>query len=269
MVASKVGLPLEVDKENLHKNDYVRVKIGCRDVTKVPASVDGVLDFNFYDYFFQREVPQDGFTNPSGNKWIRNERDKSKDEFPSPKKQRMEPTKDLGQPSVAGTSKSASNVKGKQVSVDCSGQKKTQALGNNDEDSEDEGLRMGDLIIPESDQLRFGTFENLEIRMLSNIFVNESSHTVINEYGSNLQKSKHDPLTAIALHACKKFEFFQLEDYMIKPGPSKSLPSILEEKKENHNTTRAVSMSPTKGSQGAPEIDYPVKKKYTTWGVRT
>jgi hypothetical protein len=89
--------------------------------------------------------------------------------------------------------------------------------------------------------------------------VNESSHTVINEYGSNLQKSKHDPLTAIeaknALHGCKKSEFFQLEDYMIKPGPSKSLPSILEEKEENHNTARAVSMSPTKGSQGAPEID--------------
>lgn len=42
---------------------------------------------------------------------------------------------------------------------------------------------------------------------------------------------------------------------MIKSGPSKSLPSILEEKEENHNTARAVSMSPTKGSQGAPEID--------------
>jgi hypothetical protein len=51
MVASKVGLPSEVDKDNLHKNDYVRVKIGCRDVTKVLA-VDGLLDFQFYDYFF-------------------------------------------------------------------------------------------------------------------------------------------------------------------------------------------------------------------------
>jgi hypothetical protein len=27
MVASKVGLPLEVDKDSLHKNDYVRVKL--------------------------------------------------------------------------------------------------------------------------------------------------------------------------------------------------------------------------------------------------
>lgn len=52
MVASNVGLHLEVAMENLNKNDYVRVKIGCRDVTKVPSSVDGLLDFNFYDYFF-------------------------------------------------------------------------------------------------------------------------------------------------------------------------------------------------------------------------
>jgi hypothetical protein len=54
MVASKVGLPLEVDKDSLNNNDYVRVKIGCKDVTKVPDSIDWVLDFHFYDYFFQR-----------------------------------------------------------------------------------------------------------------------------------------------------------------------------------------------------------------------
>jgi hypothetical protein len=31
----------------------MRVKIGCRDVTKVPAKVDGVLDdFHFHDFHF-------------------------------------------------------------------------------------------------------------------------------------------------------------------------------------------------------------------------
>ena len=40
---------------------------------------------------------------------------------------------------------------------------------------------------------------------------------------------------------------------MLKSGPSKSLPTILEE--ENHTTARAVSMSPAKGSQGAPKVD--------------
>jgi hypothetical protein len=36
MVASLVGLPLEVDKANLKRWDYVRVKIGCKDIKKVP-----------------------------------------------------------------------------------------------------------------------------------------------------------------------------------------------------------------------------------------
>ena len=52
MVASKAGLPLEVDSKNLTKHEFVRVKIGCWDVTKVPAKVDGLLDFHFYDHYF-------------------------------------------------------------------------------------------------------------------------------------------------------------------------------------------------------------------------
>uniref|UniRef100_A0A0A8YVY0 Uncharacterized protein n=1 Tax=Arundo donax TaxID=35708 RepID=A0A0A8YVY0_ARUDO len=62
-VGSLVGLSLELDKRNLTKFDYVRVKIGCRDASKVPAVVEGML--------FQREVLQEGSTNPAGNKWIR------------------------------------------------------------------------------------------------------------------------------------------------------------------------------------------------------
>jgi hypothetical protein len=45
-VASLVGIPLEVDKNNLRRWDYVRVKIGCRDVSKVP--VEGLLDLHFF-----------------------------------------------------------------------------------------------------------------------------------------------------------------------------------------------------------------------------
>lgn len=36
-----------------------------------------------------REVVQEGY-NPAGNKWIRNERGKTKDDFPSPKRQKMD-----------------------------------------------------------------------------------------------------------------------------------------------------------------------------------
>lgn len=166
MVASKVGLPLEVDKDNLHKNDYVRVKIGCRDVTKVLASVDGLLDFQFYDYFFQREVPQEGYTNPARTQWIRNERDKPKDGAPSPKKQRMDQSKNSSQSFEVGPDNNVNGGKGKQVNAECS-QKVIQQQPCSDEDSEDEGLKIGDLVVPRSDQLRFGNFDTLELRKIS------------------------------------------------------------------------------------------------------
>jgi hypothetical protein len=55
LIASMVGVPLEVDAANLKRWDFIRVKIGCRDITKVPAVVEGLLDFHFYDFTFQRE----------------------------------------------------------------------------------------------------------------------------------------------------------------------------------------------------------------------
>lgn len=40
----------------------------CLNVTKVPAMVDGLLDFFFYDFHFQRVVVQEVETNLAGNK---------------------------------------------------------------------------------------------------------------------------------------------------------------------------------------------------------
>jgi hypothetical protein len=74
--------------------------VGCRDVTKVPASIDGVLDFHFYDYFFQREVPLEGYTDPTITKWIRNEREQPKEDFPSPKNRRLISLSRLHNPEV-------------------------------------------------------------------------------------------------------------------------------------------------------------------------
>lgn len=70
-LASLVGLPLEVDKGNLKWWEFARVKIGCSDIEKVPAIVEGLLDFHFYDFIFQREVPIKGVTNAAGTKWTR------------------------------------------------------------------------------------------------------------------------------------------------------------------------------------------------------
>ena len=86
-VSFLVGLPLEVDKPNLMRGEYVRVLIGCRDITKIPASVEGVIDQHFYDFIFQREVPQEGITNSSGTKWVRT--DHPSGDNPSPKKHKI------------------------------------------------------------------------------------------------------------------------------------------------------------------------------------
>lgn len=94
-VGSFVGLPMEIDGDNLTKFDYVRVKIGCRDVTKVHAVVNSMIDFLFYDFIFQREVPVEGSINQAGNKWIRN--DRSGEDHPSPKKQKTMDQHNLGQ----------------------------------------------------------------------------------------------------------------------------------------------------------------------------
>lgn len=87
-----------------------------------------------------------------------------------------------------------------------------------EEDSEDEGLKIEDLIIPGCDQLRFGTFDTMEIRMLSSIQMDNSARVVINEYGSNFVKSKSDPLTTIeakkTIYENNGSKFFCLEDYM-------------------------------------------------------
>ena len=56
-------------------------------MTKVPAVVEGLMDFHFYDFTFQREVPVEGITNSAGTQWTRKS-DRANDDNPSPKKPR-------------------------------------------------------------------------------------------------------------------------------------------------------------------------------------
>lgn len=99
MVASLVGIPLEVDKINLKKWEYVRVKIGCKDITKVPAVVEGLLDLHFYDFIFQREIHIEGHNQPGWNTWTRSNEG---NDHPSPKKPKRNEEKGF-QGSSAGT----------------------------------------------------------------------------------------------------------------------------------------------------------------------
>jgi hypothetical protein len=85
LVASLVGIPVEIDKTNLKRWEYVRAKNGCRDITKVPAKVEGLLDLHFYDFTFQSEVRTERNASTTWNTWTKNT-DRSNDDNPSPKK---------------------------------------------------------------------------------------------------------------------------------------------------------------------------------------
>lgn len=54
-VGSLVGVTVEVDQRTLHKQKFVRVRIGCRDVTRVPEVAEGTIWPYLYDFKFERE----------------------------------------------------------------------------------------------------------------------------------------------------------------------------------------------------------------------
>jgi len=53
-----VGKVVEIDEESRFRYDYVRLKIACRDVSKVPKTVEGTLGMYIIDFEFEREVPE-------------------------------------------------------------------------------------------------------------------------------------------------------------------------------------------------------------------
>jgi hypothetical protein len=50
-----VGKTLEIDEKTRYRNDYVRMRIACRDVTQVPAVAESSLGLFIYDFFFERD----------------------------------------------------------------------------------------------------------------------------------------------------------------------------------------------------------------------
>jgi hypothetical protein len=103
----------------------------------------------------------------------------------------MDQSKNVGQLSGDGPSNRLNDGKGKQISGGCSQKEQQQTCS--EEDSEDEALLMGDLVVPGSKHLRFGNFDLVEIRTVSCITINVNPQAVINEYVSNFVKYKQDP----------------------------------------------------------------------------
>jgi hypothetical protein len=48
-----VGVSLDLDASTLHKPEYVKVLIGCRDIDMIPSNAEGCLGDNFYDFYYE------------------------------------------------------------------------------------------------------------------------------------------------------------------------------------------------------------------------
>jgi hypothetical protein len=71
-----------------------------------------------------------------------------------------------------------------------------QDKGANSSQESDDNIAFDELISP-GGHWNFGTFQREEIRNIFRLQLNETKSMAFNEYGTNLFKSKHDPLTII------------------------------------------------------------------------
>ena len=58
-VGGLVGKVVEIDEGSRYRYDYVRLRIACRDVTRVPKSAESFLGMYLIDFRFKREVGLD------------------------------------------------------------------------------------------------------------------------------------------------------------------------------------------------------------------
>ena len=58
-VGGLVGKVIEIDEGSRYRYDYVRLKIACRDVTRIPKSAESFLGMYLIDFGFEREVGLD------------------------------------------------------------------------------------------------------------------------------------------------------------------------------------------------------------------
>jgi hypothetical protein len=55
-VGSLVGGTMSVDMTTLHRDDYARIKIVAKDVSKITETVEGVVIPCMFDFHFEKEV---------------------------------------------------------------------------------------------------------------------------------------------------------------------------------------------------------------------
>jgi len=122
-----------------------------------------------------------------------------------------------------------------------------------DEDSEDQGLSFDDIISPGGQHLNFGTFQNMEIKKLWAVAMPDNMSAMINKYGTNLFKSKSDPLAAIEAKHALNFRTTSLTPPTCKGGGIMTAEVALASDLNVQTEVASPSFpSPELGSQQAP-----------------
>jgi len=85
-VGGLVGKVLEVDEGTRYRYDYVRLRIACREVSRVPKTAEGTLGLYIIDFGFEREIPED-----RGERTLKSGIKITEDAPPPPKKSKADP----------------------------------------------------------------------------------------------------------------------------------------------------------------------------------
>lgn len=148
---------------------------------------------------------------------------------------------------------SGSKETGKQAdqgSIEKIGNMNQMAGSQETEESEDEGLKFEDLLSPGGQNVNFGSFKQHEIRKIWNMRIAENKSTAINEYGSNLFKSKFDPLAAIEAKAALMSQTTAMEHSSRKDLAHEEI------KMAGKSDLQAQVPSSPLGTQEAPEVEW-------------
>jgi hypothetical protein len=129
-----VGKPLALDKNYLRNFSYIRVKIGCQDITMVPSTRIGEIKKAFFEFQFTREMPE-ASAQPNNQDGVTVDNVVVAEQQGTPKRQRIL-NLDNGSHSAPPRAPGGNNdQQGRQMS--------------NDDDSERRRKRMGKDLLPE------------------------------------------------------------------------------------------------------------------------
>jgi hypothetical protein len=115
-VASMVGRPLALDKNYLRNFSYIRVKIGCQDLSLVPSTHIGEIRKAFFEFQFTRELPEGNQqpNNQVGNVVVNQE---DENQQGTPKRQRIGQTDNGSRSAPPRVPDSSDNQMGRQRNV--------------------------------------------------------------------------------------------------------------------------------------------------------